>query len=93
MTARDLSIMPITSRHFGGSIPQTQPSRIGLRPLLIGGFAGFILVVLSGAFLIGLAVVGLLAAVIGGFELARRHLRRPARAPLGALDRRVIGYP
>ena len=44
--------------------------RIGARTLLI---AGLILVVLSGAFLLGLAVVGLLAVGIGGFELARRH--------------------
>jgi hypothetical protein len=50
--------------------------RIDARTLLI---AGLILGALAGAFLLGLAVVGLLAVAIGGFELARRHFgRKPA---------------
>jgi hypothetical protein len=62
------------------------PPRIGPRTLLIVGF--FILVVLSGAFLIGLAVVGLLAVAIGGFELIHRYF---GRKPFEALDQQVVG--
>jgi len=59
------------------------------RSLLIAGFSAFVLVALSGAFLIGLALVGVLAAFIGGLELVRAQLcRKPA---LGALDRQVVG--
>ena len=54
------------------------------RSLLIAGFAGIVLVALSGAVLVGLAAVGVLAAVVGGFDLVRRQLWRPARPPLAA---------
>ncbi len=76
--------MPRTSpRH-----PTMSPAslRIGPRTLLIAGLV--ILVALSGAFLIGLAVVGLLAVAIGGFEIIRRHFRRKA---LGPLDQQAAG--
>jgi hypothetical protein len=43
---------------------------------------------LSGAFLLGLAMIGILAAAIGGLELARRHL---GRKPVVAIDQRVAG--
>ena len=71
-------------------IARSEPFRIGPRTLLIAGFAGLILVALSGAFLIALAVVGLLAAAIAGGRLVRRHLRRGAKPPLGALD--AVGW-
>jgi len=74
---------------FRDPISRPEPFRIGARPLLIGLFAGAVLVALSGAFLIGLAVIGLLAAAIASFELAGRHLRRPAKPPVGALDHQV----
>ena len=70
---------------------RSEPLRIGSRTLLIVGFAGLVLVALSGAFLIALAVVGLLAAAIAGGGLIRRHLRRGAKPPLGALDHQVVG--
>jgi hypothetical protein len=57
---------------------------MGLKPLLIVAFAGLVLVALSSAFLLGLAVVGLLALAVGCFELARRHLM-PARTPASYL--------
>lgn len=60
--------------------------QIGPRTLLVAGLV--ILVALSGAFLIGLAVVGLLAVAIGGFEIIRRHFRRKA---LGPLDQQAAG--
>ena len=53
--------MPIIPRRYRDR-RRRQPFRIGPRALLIVGFAGLVLVALSGAFLIGLAVVGLLAA-------------------------------
>jgi hypothetical protein len=55
-----------------------------VRSLLILGFAGVVLVALSGAILVGLAAVGVLAAVVGGFDLVRRQIWRPARPPLAA---------
>jgi hypothetical protein len=88
--------MPIIPRRDHDPLPQPQPFRIGLasedgrkrpyvRSLLILGFAGVVLVALSGAILVGLAAVGVLAAVVGGFDLVRRQIWRPARPPL-ALD-------
>jgi len=64
----------------------------GLRPLLVLSFAGLILVVLCGAFLLGLAAVGLLAIAICVTELVRRRVWRPVRPTLGSFDRRAIGY-
>jgi len=49
------------------------------RALLTAGFSGVVLVVLSGACLVALAAVGVLAAVVGGFVLVRRQIWRPAR--------------
>jgi hypothetical protein len=95
-SARDLSGMPFIQRlqhqrNQPGPLVQPGPLRIGTPPLLITGFSALVLVVLCGAFLIGLAVVGLLAVVIVAFELARGQRSRAARAPLGALDHQVVG--
>jgi hypothetical protein len=76
-------MMPRISPRY--SVVAPRPLRIGAGTLLI---AGLILVMLSGAFLVGLAVVGVLAAAIGGLELVRRHL---GRKPVVALDQRVAG--
>jgi hypothetical protein len=65
--------------------------RIALRLLLIASFSAFVLLAVSGAFLIGLALVGLFSAAVAGFDLIRRHMPRPAVPPLWPLDRRVIG--
>jgi hypothetical protein len=64
----------------------------GLRPLLVLSFAGLILMVLCGAFLLGLAAVGLLALAICAVELVRRRVWRPVRPALGTFDRRAVGY-
>jgi hypothetical protein len=74
---------------FIESVARPEPWRLGPRGLLIGAFAASVLVALSGAFLIGLAVVGVVAAVIAGFELVHRHLWRAAKAPAGAFDHHV----
>jgi hypothetical protein len=63
-----------------------------VRPLLVLSFAGLTLVVLCGAFLLGLAAVGLLAISICAVELVRRRVWRPAKPALGTFDRRAIGY-
>jgi len=86
---QELSRMPFLP-HRGGPLAPPEPFRIGARPLLIVGFSVFVLAALCSAFLIGLAVVGLMAVIIVAFELIRR-LSRPARPPLGALDHRVVG--
>jgi hypothetical protein len=80
--------MPIIPRRDNDPLPQPQPFRPGPRSLLILGFAGIVLVALSGAVLVGLAAVGLVAAVVGGFDLVRRQIWRPARVPL-ALDQQA----
>ena len=83
--------MPIIPRRDHD--PLSRPQRFqGSRSLLVVGFAGIVLVALSGALLVGLAAVGLLAAVVGGFDLVRRQIWRPARPPL-ALDHQAAGYP
>jgi hypothetical protein len=74
---------------FIESVARPEPWRLGPRGLLIGAFAASVLVALSGAFLIGLAVVGVVAAVIAGFELVHRHLSPRAKAPAGAFDHHV----
>ena len=81
--------MPFIPRRPNELVPPPQPFRIGVRPLLIVGFSGLILVALCGAFLLGLAFVGVLAAAVAGFELVRRYLRRQGR--LVALHRPVVG--
>ena len=62
--------------------------RIGPRALLIGVFAGAVLVALSGAFLIALAAVGLLAAVIAGGEFVRSTcgVRASRRSALSIIE-------
>jgi hypothetical protein len=73
--------MPIIPRRDHDPLPQPQPFRLGTRSLLILGFAGIVLLALFGAVLVGLAAVGLLAAVVGCFDLVRRQIWRPARPP------------
>jgi hypothetical protein len=93
VTARpplDLPPMPFIPPRYAVQLAPPEPFRIGARPLLIVGFSALVLVVLCSAFLIGLAVVGLLAVVIVACELIR-GLSRPARPPLGALDHQVVG--
>jgi hypothetical protein len=81
----------ITPRRFAGYNPQPERPRIATRPLLIVGFSAVVLVALSGAFLIGLAVVGLVAAAVGSFDLLRRLIWRTAKPSLGALDHQAVG--
>lgn len=92
--------MPVIPRRDGNPLARPQPLSMSIahedgrkrpfaRSLLIAGFSAFVLVALSGAFLVGLALVGVLAALIGCLELVRAQLcRKPA---LGALDRQVVG--
>jgi hypothetical protein len=68
-----------------------EPFRIGLRPLLVAGFSGLILVALSGACLIGLAAIGLVAGALGSFGLLGRHLGWSGRT-LGTPNPQVLGY-
>jgi hypothetical protein len=70
-------------------VARPQALRIAIRLLLLASFWAVVLVAVSGAFLIGLAFVGLFAAAVAGFELIRRRLPRPA--VLWPHDRRVIG--
>jgi len=74
-----------------GLVPPGGAGR-GLRPLLVLSFAGITLVILCGAFLLGLAAVGLLAIAVCGMELVRRRVWRPVKPVLGSFDRRAIGY-
>ncbi len=72
--------------------PRTRAERfqLGPRSLLIVIFALLVLLVLCSAFLVGLAMVGLLAlavAVLGLFRYPRRHRRR------GAVEHQVVRYP
>jgi hypothetical protein len=78
--------MPIAP--FRGGDPRLQPPRIATWPILVVGFSGLVLVILSGAFLVGLALVGLLAAAISGRELLRRGFWRAVKAPNGAFGHR-----
>lgn len=66
--------------------------RFGLRPALNLAYSGLVLVALSGVFLLGLAVLGLLVGLIGGIDLLRRHLWRRAKPLLGTFEHPVIGY-
>jgi hypothetical protein len=93
--ARGFSGMPFIQgrqhpRYQADPLGPPEPLRIGPRPLLIAGFSALVLLALLGAFLVGLAIVGLLALVVGAFELARGQLYRPARPSLGALDHPVV---
>ena len=56
-----------------GNVFRPQSLRAAARFAMIAGFSAFVLGLLSGAFLLGLALVGLFAAAIAGFGLIRRH--------------------
>jgi hypothetical protein len=75
----------MAERRAGGG----KPLRIGPRALAIAGFAFLILVGLSGAFLLGLAAVGVLAGLLAAFELVRRQLH--PRSRIAVLDQRTAG--
>ena len=66
--------MPI----YDAPLARSEPFRIGVRPLLVAGFSGLILIALSGACLIGLA------AMLG------RHLG--SSRTLGTPNPQVLGY-
>jgi hypothetical protein len=86
-SAPDLSPTP----HHDAPRARPEPFRIGLRPLLVAGFSGLILVALSGACLIGLAAIGLVAGALGSFGLLGRHLGW-SRRTLGTPNPQVLGY-
>jgi predicted lipid-binding transport protein (Tim44 family) len=73
-----------------GSFADAAP-RCAARPLLVAGFSGLILVALSGACLIGLAAIGLVAGALGSFGLLGRHLGWSGRT-LGTPNPQVLGY-
>jgi hypothetical protein len=75
------------SRMFAGS----RTLRVAMRLILIASFSAFVLLAVSGAFLIGLALVGLLAAGVAGFDLLRRHMPGSAVPTPWPLDRRLTG--
>ena len=54
----------------------SEPFRLGARSLPIAGFAGLVLLTLSGALLMGLAAVGVVAVAVAVRELVRRQVRR-----------------
>jgi hypothetical protein len=62
-----------------------QPKRwaIVLRLLILGSLSAVVLVAISGAFLIGLALVGLLTAVIAACGLIRRNVPEPTQLERG----------
>src|SRR3954451_9960553 len=62
-----------------------QPKRwaVVLRLLMLGSFSAVVLVAVSGAFLIGLALVGLLTAVIAACGLIRRNVREAPQLERG----------
>jgi hypothetical protein len=64
-----------------GNIFRPQSLRAAVRFAMIAGFSAFVLAVLSGAFLLGLALVGLFAAAVAGFGLIRKHVPHSA-APM-----------
>jgi hypothetical protein len=78
---------PNETRKIAGS----ETFRVAMRLILIASLSAFVLVAVSGAFLIGLALVGLLAAGVAAFDLIRRRMPRSAAPTLWRLDRRVIG--
>ena len=81
----------IGASHKTLNIAGSETLRVATRLILIASFSAFVLLAVSGAFLIGLALVGLLAAGIAGFDLIRRHVPRSAVPTLRPLDRRLIG--
>jgi hypothetical protein len=81
--------MPFVPRRQSEPVRSAKPLRMGLRPLLGAAFSGVILVALSGAFLVGLAVIGVMAGAAGSFGLMHRYLRRHVR--LVAFHHPVVG--
>jgi hypothetical protein len=69
---------------------RSEPFHLGARSLLVGGFSGLVLLALCGAFLLGLAAVGLLALGVVLIELVRQ-LRRYRQT--GAAEHPVVRYP
>ncbi|MFL6797393.1 MAG: hypothetical protein ACJ8F3_08270 [Xanthobacteraceae bacterium] len=69
-------------------VPLARSMRPGARPLAIIGFSLLVLMALCGAFLVGLAAVGVVAAATAAIEVARRSLRRK---PYGVLDHQPAG--
>jgi hypothetical protein len=69
---------------------RSEPLRLSARSLLVGGFAGVVLFALCGAFLVGLAAVGVLALVVAVLELFRYPRRNRRR---GAVEHQVVRYP
>jgi hypothetical protein len=61
-----------------GNMFRPQWLRAAVRFAIIAGFSAFVLALLSGAFLLGLALVGLFAAAVSGFRLIRRHVPHSA---------------
>jgi hypothetical protein len=57
----------------------------------VAGFSGLILLTLSGACLLGLAAVGLVAGAMASAQLIGRRLVSPTRV-LGTPDPQVLGY-
>jgi hypothetical protein len=81
----------IGTRSKSRKIARPKTFRIAMRLPLIASFSAVVLLAVSGAFLIGLALVGFFAAALAGFDLIRKHMPRPAVPPLCPLDRRAIG--
>jgi hypothetical protein len=74
-----------------GKLAGSRTLRLAMRLILIASFSAFVLLAVSGAFLIGLALVGLLAAGVAAFDLIRRRMPRSAVPTPWPLDRRLIG--
>jgi hypothetical protein len=90
-SASDFSPTPIFDALHDAPLARPEPFRIGIRPLLVAGFSGLILVALSGACLIGLAAIGLVAGALGSVGLLGRQLGWPGRT-LGTANPQVLGY-
>ena len=69
---------------------RAEPFQLGPRSLLIAGFALLVLVALCSAFLVGLALVGLLALAVAALGLFRYP--RPNRRHR-AVEHQVVRYP
>jgi hypothetical protein len=89
-SAPDLSPLPIFDAIYDAPLARSEPFRISVRPLLVAGFSGLILVALSGACLIGLAAIGLVAGALGSVGLLGRHLG--SARTLGTPNPQVLGY-
>jgi len=91
-STQDLLRVPFIPRPPGATLDPSRspavPMRMGVRPLAILALSGLLLLALLSAFLLGLALVGVLAGAVTGVELVRRH-RRAGR--LVACDRPIAG--